>query len=100
MRRGENKTRRLNRCQIWTSLLAPTLLATPLPSHYYFSTSHSCLIRNYINIGKKNSPLWCHEDLGMVVAHGGAILPGKVVDVVTLLVGEAGGRLKWDNEGT
>ena len=36
----------------------------------------------------------------MVVAHGGAILPGKVVDVVTLLVGEAGGRLKWDNEGT
>ena len=30
----------------------------------------------------------------MVVAHGGAILPGKVIDVVALLVREAGRRLK------
>ena len=30
----------------------------------------------------------------MVVAHGSPILPSKVVDVVTLLVREAGRRLK------
>ena len=35
-----------------------------------------------------------HKDLGVVVAHGSPILPGKVVDVVTLLVGQAGRRLK------
>ena len=97
---GQNKTRRAHRCQIWTWLLAGVLVH-PLASHY-LCTSHSCLIQNYmkITIGNQvknnfqlltlaieNLPLWCHEDLCMVMAHGGAVFPSKVVDVVPLLVG-------------
>ena len=83
----------------------PDLLAIPLAALTllpYLPTSHSCLIQNDIKISEeKNSPLRRHEDLGMVVSHRGAILPGKVVDVVALLVGQAGRRLKfWTIEQT
>ena len=66
----------------------PLLPTLPPVNHVSFKTTLK-LVRD------KNSPLRRHEDLGMVVSHRGAILPGKVVDVVALLVGQAGRRLKF-----
>ena len=73
------------------TLNPPTTTTSAPVTHVSFKITLKSATKNI------NSPLRCHEDLGMVVAHGGAVLPSKVVDVVALLVGEAGRRLKLDN---